>query len=51
MKGEGVKKSQEGEVPSSNADNMTNMSMRTMSVVQPEDLSPNKSIVTQISQL
>jgi hypothetical protein len=49
MKGEGVKKGQEGEVPSSSADNMTNMSMRTMSVVQPDDLSPNKSIVTQIS--
>ena len=50
MKGDGVKKGQGGEVPSSTADNMTNVSMRTMSVVQPEDLSPNKSIVTQISQ-
>ena len=50
MKGDGVKKGQGGEVPSSTADNMTNASMRTMSVVQPEDLSPNKSIVTQISQ-
>ena len=50
MKGDGVKKGQGGEVPSSTADNMTNVSMRTMSVVQPEDLSPNKSFVTQISQ-
>jgi hypothetical protein len=29
---------------------MTNMSMRTMSVVNPDDLSPNKSIVTHTSQ-
>jgi hypothetical protein len=29
---------------------MTNLSMRTMSVVNPDDLSPNKSIVTQTSQ-
>ena len=49
MKGDGDKKGQEGEVPSSSADNMTNLSIRTMSVVQPEDLSPNKSIVTQMS--
>lgn len=45
MKGDGAKKGQ-GEIPSSSGDNMTNVSMRTMSVVQPDELSPNKSIVT-----